>query len=167
MDLQTLEKMKVEYIEAFEFLFQSGFKRLNRSLKVKLAAIEYCKNFMRTDQEGNYKEHSITLEGKTIHDKQFSFMHKLFFEHDARLHNSKCNDDCHDHMDEEAMNDILGSDAHPENFKPMYLYEIDKNSDIFESDREDEDSEESEMEVSNIAHQGLDKIDEELSDGSD
>jgi len=47
-----LDRMKIEYIDAFEFLFGSGFKRLNRSLKIKLAAIKYCKNFMREDKHG-------------------------------------------------------------------------------------------------------------------
>ena len=52
MDLEILDKMKIEYMDAFEYLFSSGFKRLNRSLKIKLAAIKYCKNFMREDKQG-------------------------------------------------------------------------------------------------------------------
>jgi hypothetical protein len=42
--------MRVEFSEEFEFLFESGFKRLNRSLKIKLAAIRYCKEFMRGEE---------------------------------------------------------------------------------------------------------------------
>ena len=51
LDLEFLDKMRVEFSEEFEFLFESGFKRLNRSLKIKLAAIRYCKEFMRKEEE--------------------------------------------------------------------------------------------------------------------
>ena len=47
-----LDRMRIEFIEAFDDLFFSGFKRLNRSLKVKLAATKYCKTFISHDEDG-------------------------------------------------------------------------------------------------------------------
>jgi len=47
-----LDRMRIEFIEAFDDLFFSGFKRLNRSLKVKIAALKYCKTFISHDEDG-------------------------------------------------------------------------------------------------------------------
>ena len=54
LNIDMLDRMRIEFIEAFDDLFFSGFKRLNRSLKVKMAAINYCKTFMKADEGGRH-----------------------------------------------------------------------------------------------------------------
>merc|ERR1712196_745311 len=107
----------------------------------------------RTDERGKYKQHRVNPKGVSIHDSQFKFIHKLFFKHEDRLHDDECRKDCKDrhHSDKNA----LFVDAEPEDFKPMYMYEIDKNSLLFDSD------------VSQSSEADLEQINEEISQKSD
>lgn len=46
LEIVILDQMQLEFGDAFEYLFSRGFKRLDRSHKIKLAAIKYCKAFL-------------------------------------------------------------------------------------------------------------------------
>lgn len=71
--------MRIEFIEAFDQLFQNGFKRLNRTLKIKLAAMKYAKHFLKQDDMGLMNQSMRTFNGKSIYDKKFRNIHKLFY----------------------------------------------------------------------------------------
>ena len=80
LDLEKIDRMKTEFNEAFDFLFESGFKRLSRCLKSKLAAIKYCKNFVREDNNGLiYRTQKSIVNGKTLANKHFKDVRKLLF----------------------------------------------------------------------------------------
>ena len=46
LNINDLDRMKLEFHEAFEDIFYNAFARLNKSLKVKLCAIDYCNEFL-------------------------------------------------------------------------------------------------------------------------
>ena len=73
--------MRIEFIDPFEFLFHSGFRRLNRSLKIKIAAIKYCKNFISYDAKTDVCKQMMTSKktGKPIQDASFNTIHKIFY----------------------------------------------------------------------------------------
>jgi hypothetical protein len=37
--------MKMEFLEAYNSLFNNSYKRLDRALKIKLKAMKYCQEF--------------------------------------------------------------------------------------------------------------------------
>lgn len=43
LSLDDLEKISVEFFEAYREIFDKVHKRLQRSLKIKMAAIKHCK----------------------------------------------------------------------------------------------------------------------------
>ena len=117
-DIEKLDKMRVEFENSFDFLFDSGFKRLNRALKIKLSAIKYCKNFMKgTGKTAKFGVKS-KLSGKSLIDKSYKNIHKLFYSQRGSTESK--------HLIEE--------DVKPENFTPMFLFEIDELSSLFDSD---------------------------------
>jgi hypothetical protein len=77
--------------------------------------MKYAKHFLKPDDKGMMNQSMRTHNGKSIYDKKFRNIHKLFYsrsEHGIRY----------------------TVDAVPDNYQPLNLYEIDNHSEIFESD---------------------------------
>ena len=43
--IEDLNRMKMEFLEAYDALFSSSYRRLDRALKMKLKAMKYCQEF--------------------------------------------------------------------------------------------------------------------------
>ncbi len=61
LSIHDLNKMRWEFLEAYEALFQNAYNRLNRALKVKLHAIKFCK---KNPPETLNKKQLLQLQGK-------------------------------------------------------------------------------------------------------
>ena len=49
--IADLNKMKMEFLEAYNSLFNDSYKRLDRALKIKLKAMKYCQEFFEIQQK--------------------------------------------------------------------------------------------------------------------
>mmetsp|Transcript_36132 Transcript_36132/g.55484 ORF Transcript_36132/g.55484 Transcript_36132/m.55484 type:complete len:216 (+) Transcript_36132:708-1355(+) len=63
LPIHDLNKMRWEFLEAYEGLFQNAYNRLNRALKVKLHAIKFCK---KNPPETLDKKQLQQLQGKIL-----------------------------------------------------------------------------------------------------
>ena len=62
-----MNKMKFEFLEAYNALFSDSYKRLDRSLKIKLKAMKYCQDFF--DFQRRRFRRKTGISGSKIFDR--------------------------------------------------------------------------------------------------
>ena len=80
LSIQDLACMRSEFIEAYESIMKNAFERLDKSHRLKLAAIKYCEKYMKQTQPSpsvdtgeSFLIRALTLGQKKPKDDEFVF----------------------------------------------------------------------------------------------
>ena len=112
LNLTDLNRMRMEFVEAYESLYDCAYARLDRALNIKVKAIKYANNWMDTTDFPDKYARNMANADKTKKYQNF----EMFF----RAYDEFENDD-------------------PE-FEPIPLDEVDDMSSLFSSSDEESSS---------------------------
>jgi hypothetical protein len=73
--ITDLNKMKMEFFEAYNSIFSNQYKRLDRTLKIKLKAMKYCQEFYIKSKK-KFKRRDGVL--KDLYKESFDSNNKAF-----------------------------------------------------------------------------------------
>jgi hypothetical protein len=70
MNLIEIDRMKIEFPDAFEELFKNSFKRLKGALRKKIQALQLCERLTKSRSEKMSLKATEMLRGVTIKQKK-------------------------------------------------------------------------------------------------
>ena len=111
LNVRIIDKMKQEFLESYEMLFDMALRRLRYSIKLKLHALKYAQKFVPKFRDPN------------MDDSKKSSMFS-FFSKKSALVSSKSG----------KTKQLDLTDVKPEGFIPFYLFEIDQDSGLLDSE---------------------------------
>lgn len=120
LSLGDLEKVSLEFMEAYKEIFDRAHLRLQRQLKVKMAAVQHCREHLQQESESVVSSSDQANSNMNLSVIDSSFMRKINNKSPRSHSHGK-----HDHENS------LEREHH---LQPIDLYQIDQeNSSFFES----------------------------------